>query len=391
LSSPDPKHTMTHTDPIRVACIVGARPNFMKMAPILKVFREHGGFAARLIHTGQHYDVEMNAVFFQQLGLPEPDLNLEVGSGTQTEQTARIMMKLEQAFKAQRPDLVLLVGDVNSTLAAVLVAAKLRIPVAHVEAGLRSFDLDMPEEINRLVTDRLSDLLLTTERAAEAQLRSEGIAATAIHFVGNVMIDTVFANLEKAVPVAETLAARGSDAEIARTVAARYALVTLHRPSNVDDPQQLGGLLSVLAALSERIPIVFTMHPRTRARIEAAGLTGLVDRPGFFAVPPLSYFEMLGATRDATIVVTDSGGLQEETTVLGVPCLTVRNNTERPITIDEGTNTLVGSAPSALEKALATALSADRRSGKIPELWDGHAAERIVGVIEAYFAAKQNE
>ncbi|MBB04262.1 MAG: UDP-N-acetylglucosamine 2-epimerase (non-hydrolyzing) [Pseudooceanicola sp.] len=382
---------MTHTDPIRVACIVGARPNFMKMAPILKVFREHGGFAARLIHTGQHYDVEMNAVFFQQLGLPEPDLNLEVGSGTQTEQTARIMMKLEQAFKAQRPDLVLLVGDVNSTLAAVLVAAKLRIPVAHVEAGLRSFDLDMPEEINRLVTDRLSDLLLTTERAAEAQLRSEGIAATAIHFVGNVMIDTVFANLEKAVPVAETLAARGSDAEIARTVAARYALVTLHRPSNVDDPQQLGGLLSVLAALSERIPIVFTMHPRTRARIEAAGLTGLVDRPGFFAVPPLSYFEMLGATRDATIVVTDSGGLQEETTVLGVPCLTVRNNTERPITIDEGTNTLVGSAPSALEKALATALSADRRSGKIPELWDGHAAERIVGVIEAYFAAKQNE
>jgi UDP-N-acetylglucosamine 2-epimerase (non-hydrolysing) len=330
----------------------------------------------------------MNAVFFDQLGLPEPDLNLEVGSGSQTVQTARVMVGLEQAFEAERPDLVLIVGDVNSTVAAALVAAKMRIPLAHVEAGLRSFDRNMPEEINRLVTDRLSDLLLTTERAAGAQLEREGVAPEAVQFVGNVMIDTLLASLDSAVPVAETVAASGADATLARRIAEGYMLVTLHRPSNVDDPAQLRGLLGVLAELSERLPAIFALHPRTKARIEAAGLYDILARPGILTVPPLGYFEMLGAMRAASLVVTDSGGLQEETTALGIPCLTVRENTERPITIDEGTNTLVGRAPAALRTEIERALSGETKRGRIPELWDGHAAERIVAVIDNFFARR---
>lgn len=378
---------MTNTDQIRVACIVGARPNFMKMAPILKAFREHGGFTAPLIHTGQHYDVEMNAVFFEQLGLPEPDLNLEIGSGSQTVQTARIMMGLEEAFEANRPDLLLVVGDVNSTVAAALVGAKMRIPVAHVEAGLRSFDMDMPEEINRLVTDRLSDLLLTTERAAGLQLEREGILPEAIHFVGNVMIDTQLANLDKAIPVAETVARHAP--EKADCMSERYALVTLHRPSNVDEPRQLVGLLEVLGELAERMPVIFTLHPRTKARIETNGQTALLKKPGIVAVPPLSYFEMQGAIRTATVVVTDSGGLQEETTALGVPCLTVRNNTERPITITDGTNTLVGSSPDALRAEIKRLACGESKRGRIPELWDGKAAERIAAVIAQFIDARR--
>jgi len=378
---------MTNTDPIRVACIVGARPNFMKMAPILKAFREHGGFTARLIHTGQHYDVEMNAVFFEQLGLPEPDLNLEIGSGSQTVQTARIMIGLEEAFDADRPDLLLLVGDVNSTVAAALVGAKMRIPVAHVEAGLRSFDMDMPEEINRLVTDRLSDILLTTERTAGLQLEREGILPEAIHFVGNVMIDTQLANLDKAIPVAATVARHAP--EKADCLSEGYALVTLHRPSNVDEPRQLVGLLEVLGELAERIPVIFTLHPRTKARIEAIGQIALLKKPGIVTMPPLSYFEMQGAIRTATLVVTDSGGLQEETTALGVPCLTVRNNTERPITITEGTNTLVGSSPDALRTEIKRLACGESKRGRIPELWDGKAAERIAAVIAEFIAARR--
>lgn len=375
---------MSATVPIKLACIVGARPNFMKMAPILRALDARGGFSSRLIHTGQHYDVEMNAVFFQQLGLPEPDLNLEIGSGSQTAQTAGIMVGLEEAFLADCPDLLLVVGDVNSTVAAALVGAKMRIPVAHVEAGLRSFDRDMPEEINRLVTDRLSDLLLTTERAAQDQLEKEGVHPDAIHFVGNVMIDTLLANLDKAVPIAETLVAKGISPNAPDVIGDGYALVTLHRPSNVDEPEQLAGLLRVLGEISERLPVIFTMHPRTRARIETAGLQKLTDRSGFHIVPPLSYFEMLGATRDATIVITDSGGLQEETTALGVPCLTVRDNTERPITISQGTNTLVGSSPEALRIAVAKNLNGKFKQGHSPELWDGKAAERIVEVLAAH-------
>jgi UDP-N-acetylglucosamine 2-epimerase (non-hydrolysing) len=378
---------MTNTDPIRVACIVGARPNFMKMAPILKAFREHGGFTARLIHTGQHYDVEMNAVFFEQLGLPEPDLNLEIGSGSQTVQTARIMIGLEEAFEADRPDLLLLVGDVNSTVAAALVGAKMRIPVAHVEAGLRSFDMDMPEEINRLVTDRLSDILLTTERTAGLQLEREGVPSEAVHFVGNVMIDTQLANLDKAIPVAETVARHAP--EKTDRLSEGYALVTLHRPSNVDEPRQLVGLLEVLGELAERMPVIFTLHPRTKGRIEANGQMALLKKPGIVTMPPLSYFEMQGAIRTATVVVTDSGGLQEETTALGVPCLTVRNNTERPITITEGTNTLVGSSPDALRAEIKRLACGESKRGRIPDLWDGKAAERIAAVIAEFIATRR--
>lgn len=371
---------------IGIACIVGARPNFMKMAPIMAALGARPIFDPRLIHTGQHYDYEMDAVFFQQLGLPQPDVNLEVGSGTQTEQTARIMLGLEQAFLDRRPDLVLVVGDVNSTLAAALVGSKLGIPIAHVEAGLRSNDRTMPEELNRLVTDRLSDLLFTTEREAGTQLEREGVAPQAIHFVGNVMIDCLLANLDRAVPMDQALIHRGVDAERAGLVGRRYALVTLHRPSNVDNPEQLAALLRALGELSQEVHIVFAMHPRTRARIGAAGLEPLLAIPGICAVSPLSYFEMAGAMQGAALAITDSGGVQEETTALGVPCLTVRDNTERPITLSEGTNILVGSSAEAMLAAARQSLSQDRPAGRIPELWDGHAAERIAAVLEDYLA-----
>lgn len=377
---------MTHS--YNVACIVGARPNFMKMAPILRAFAQRGDFKSRLIHTGQHYDVEMNAIFFEQLGIPEPDLNLDVGSGSQTVQTAKIMIGLEQAFLAQRPDMVVVVGDVNSTLAAALVAAKLRIPLAHVEAGLRSFDMNMPEEVNRLVTDRLSDLLLTTEAAAREQLILEGVAEQAIHFTGNVMIDTLLANLDRAVAPAQMLVDRGLASVDAETVARNYALVTLHRPSNVDVPSQLESLLRTLVGLSQDLPLIFTMHPRTRAQIKTQGLEMLIAVPGFHVVPPLSYFEMLGAVKSARMVITDSGGLQEETTALGVPCLTVRDNTERPITITHGTNTLVGSSAQALGVAAYKLLSGPGKVGRTPEFWDGHAAERIAAVIAGFLHSK---
>ncbi len=380
---------MIATTDIKVCCIVGARPNFMKMAPILRAFEQHGGFTSRLVHTGQHYDVDMNSVFFEQLGLPSPDLNLEIGSGTQTVQTAQIMMGLENAFEADRPDLLLVVGDVNSTVAAALVGAKMRIPIAHVEAGLRSFDLDMPEEINRLVTDRLSDLLLTTERSAGPQLEREGVASSAIHFVGNVMIDTLRANLDKAVPVRDMALSRGVGDALAAKIADGYALATLHRPSNVNDPAQLAALLDVLNDLADRLPVLFTLHPRTKAQIEKNGLSGKLSHPSFEALEPLSYFEMLGAMRDATVVITDSGGLQEETTALGVPCLTVRDNTERPITISEGTNILVGASPKNLQQEIARLLGGESKRGQIPELWDGNAAPRIVAVIASYFEARQ--
>lgn len=379
---------MSITDQIRIACIVGARPNFMKMAPILQAFGRVSRIKARLIHTGQHYDVSMNEVFFQQLGLPAPDLNLEIGSGTQTVQTAQIMMGLEQAFEAERPDLVLVVGDVNSTVAAALVSSKMRIALAHVEAGLRSFDMDMPEEVNRLVTDRLSDLLLTTERAAGPQLESEGVAPEKVHFVGNVMIDTLLANLDKAIPAIETVAAHRSD--FGDTLAQGYALVTLHRPSNVDDPVQLHGLLEVLRKISATLPLVFTMHPRTKARITENGLSDLLEAPEILTVPPLSYFQMQGMMKNATVVITDSGGLQEETTALGVPCLTVRDNTERPITITEGTNILVGSSPDALYAEMTKLMKGKSKKGRVPELWDGKAAERITQVILRYFEARED-
>ncbi len=378
---------MAAAQPRTIDCIVGARPNFVKIAPIMRAIRAREGLAARLIHTGQHYDVAMNAVFFEELGIPNPDINLEVGSGSGTEQTAQVMLKLEPVLLGQRPDLLLVVGDVNSTVAAALVAAKLEIPLAHVEAGLRSNDRTMPEEINRLVTDRLSDLLFTTERAAIENLVKEGVAPGAVTFVGHVMIDTLHACLERAAPAEKTLVDIGAAPDIvADALENGFGLVTLHRPSNVDDPAKLAGLLSALARISKRMPLVFPQHPRTRAVIENAGLARLFSDSRIIVAPPVSYLQAIGLMRSSKLVISDSGGVQEETTALGVPCLTVRENTERPITIEEGTNTLIGTSPEALIAAAEDILANGGKTGRIPALWDGKAALRIVDVIEAQFA-----
>jgi UDP-N-acetylglucosamine 2-epimerase (non-hydrolysing) len=373
----------------RIDCVVGARPNFMKIAPILRALDASGRCSVRLIHTGQHYDQSMNAVFFEELGIRAPDFNLEIGPGTNTEQTARIMLGLEPQLLADRPALMLVVGDVNSTMAAALVAAKLLIPVAHVEAGLRSHDRTMPEEINRLVTDRLSDLLLTTELSAADQLASEGVPRKAIRFVGNVMIDTMYDNLARTRAPIEIMRQHGAPPE--HVVGARdgYGFVTLHRPSNVDDPAQLAGLVDVLAEISLELPLVFAMHPRTRTRIEAAGLQGKLAWARVLVTPPLSYLEALGLMRGARLAISDSGGVQEETTALGVPCLTVRDNTERPVTVTEGTNTLVGSSPQALLAAVRSELRTEGKRGHVPELWDGRAAGRIVQHALAFLDRRQ--
>jgi UDP-N-acetylglucosamine 2-epimerase (non-hydrolysing) len=361
-----------------IHCVVGARPNFVKIAPIMRALRARPNVDVRLIHTGQHYDVAMNAAFFKELEIPDPDINLEVGSGTNTEQTARIMLSLEPQLVANPPDMLLVVGDVNSTMATALVAAKLLIPFVHVEAGLRSNDLGMPEEINRLVTDRLASLLLTTERVADENLRREGVSPERIRFVGNVMIDTLHSCLERAHPPEVTLAETGAPREFQEAAREGLGFVTLHRPSNVDDPIQLRGLVDALVDVSRDRRLVFAMHPRTRAAIAAAGIESLLDTQNIHVTPPLSYLRSLGIMREAKFVLTDSGGVQEETTALGVPCLTVRDNTERPITVDEGTNTLVGSSPAALRAAVAEVLETGGKRGRIPDRWDGKAAHRVV-------------
>lgn len=351
-----------------VLCVAGARPNFMKIGPVIRALAA-AGLAAPLVHTGQHYDEAMNGSFFAELGLPRPDVNLAVGSGSLAQQTAEIMRRFEPVLDARAPDAVLVVGDVNSTIACALVAVQKGVKVVHVEAGLRSRDRTMPEEINRVLTDQISDLLFTTERGALANLVAEGIDPARVVFVGNVMIDTLLANLERAVPAARTL---GADMP-----AGGYVLATLHRPSNVDHADVLARLLGCLRRMAEALPVVFPVHPRTRARIEAAGL----DTAGLRLLPPLGYLEMLGLTRGSRLVVTDSGGLQEETTALGVPCLTVRDNTERPVTVAEGTNTVVGTDAQAIMAAFAETLAGGGKAGRIPELWDGKAADRIAAVL----------
>lgn len=353
----------------RILNIVGARPNFMKIGPVIEGLKARG-MEAPLLHTGQHYDEAMNDRFFTDLGLPRPDVNLGVGSGSHAQQTAEVMQRFEPVLDQFKPSAVLVVGDVNSTIACALVAAKKGVPVIHVEAGLRSYDRTMPEEINRVLTDQLSDLLFTTEGGAEANLCREGISADRIFFVGNVMIDTLRNNLSRAVPAVTTVG-----------IERGYTLVTLHRPSNVDDPLVLARLLDCLARMAQAGPVVFPVHPRTRGRIEAAGLMNVVDRAGIRLLPPQGYLEMLGLMRSARLVVTDSGGLQEETTALGVPCLTVRENTERPITIHEGTNTLVGTDAGAIMAAFHEVQTNGGKGGRIPELWDGRAGERIAAVL----------
>lgn len=359
-----------------ILCVVGARPNFMKIAPIMRALAAAPTLRGSLVHTGQHYDAAMKHAFFHQLRIPEPDVDLEVGSGTHAEQTAQIMLRFEPVLDQRKPDAVLVVGDVNSTIACALVAVKKQIPVIHVEAGLRSGDRSMPEEINRILTDQLSDLLFTTESGAAANLAREGIADDKVFFAGNVMIDTLHFNLASAAPAAATLAAVACEAW-----ARDFGLLTLHRPSNVDDPATLRRLLETLAELSRDTPLVFPVHPRTRARIDAAGLSDLLAGGRFALLPPQGYLEMLGLMRDAAFVLTDSGGIQEETTALGVPCVTLRESTERPITVSEGTNTVVGSDHAAIRQAVAAIRAGAGKRGRQPRYWDGHAAERIVAVI----------
>jgi len=364
------------SSPAHILCVVGARPNFMKIAPIMRALAAAPGLSASLVHTGQHYDAAMKLAFFEQLDIPAPDVDLGVGSGSHAEQTAQIMLRFEPVLDECRPDAVLVVGDVNSTIACALVAVKKHIPVIHVEAGLRSGDRSMPEEINRILTDQLSDLLFTTEAAAADNLAREGISRDKVHFAGNVMIDTLFYNLAGATPVAATLGSAGQP-----DWATRYGLLTLHRPSNVDDPATLKRLLETLVEVSCETPLAFPVHPRTRARIDAAGLDGLLDAGRFALLPPQGYLEMLGLMRDAALVLTDSGGIQEETTALGVPCVTLREGTERPITVSEGTNTVVGSDRAAILAAVAAIRAGEGKAGRQPALWDGRAAERIVAAI----------
>jgi UDP-N-acetylglucosamine 2-epimerase (non-hydrolysing) len=368
-----------------VMCVVGARPNFMKMAPILRALAEHEPpIPAVLVHTGQHYDASMSDRLFADLRLPQPDINLEVGSGSHAVQTAEVMKRFEPALDERKPSCVLVVGDVNSTLACALVAVKKGVPVVHVEAGLRSGDRGMPEEINRVLTDQISGRLYTTEREALANLQREGIAAERVCFAGNVMIDSLLDSRPVARSPAETLRAHAADPAL---LAGRYGVVTLHRPSNVDDAATLEALLSVLHEVSAQLPLVFALHPRTRANIQKFGLDKLIDSQQMVLLPPQGYLEMLGLMDGATLVLTDSGGLQEETTALGVPCLTMRENTERPITVDQGTNTMVGRDAQAIRDGVTAILAGRGKQGRVPELWDGKAAERIAADLYGWLRA----
>ena len=371
-----------------ILCVVGARPNFMKVAPILRAFAAHDpAVPTLLVHTGQHYDADMNDRLFVDLRLPVPDINLEVGSGTHAVQTADAMRRFEPVLDANNPSCVIVVGDVNSTLACTLVAVKKGVPVAHVEAGLRSFDRSMPEEINRVLTDQIADLLYTTELAAHDNLAREGIDAARVRFVGNVMIDSLLANRALAIPPERTL--RSANGAVPIDIAGGFGVVTLHRPSNVDRRDVLQPLLEALRDVSARLPLVFAMHPRTRASIDRLGLGELVSEARIAVLPPQGYLEMLGLMSAATLVLTDSGGMQEETTALGVPCLTLRENTERPITIEQGTNTLVGRDRDAIEREVSEILAGRGKRGRVPELWDGRAAERITADLVAWLAGRR--
>jgi UDP-N-acetylglucosamine 2-epimerase (non-hydrolysing) len=363
---------------MNVLHVVGARPNFMKAAPVIRALSAHDAVSQVLVHTGQHYDANMSDVFFQELGLPAPDENLGVGSGSHAAQTAEIMVRFEGALDRRRPDLVLVYGDVNSTVAAALVCAKKRVPVAHVEAGLRAFDRTMPEEINRVLTDQLAELLFTPSEDGDHNLEREGIPRSRIHLVGNVMIDSLM-TLLAASERSRALADLGLEAR-------RFGLVTLHRPSTVDDPAMLASVVAALADISRGLRLVFPVHPRTRQRLDTLGATvgarvTLVD--------PLSYLDFLALQRQATLVITDSGGIQEETTVLGIPCLTLRDNTERPITVTLGTNVVVGRDTARLRLEVERILGGKGKVGQVPPLWDGKAGERIAATIVEWSSADE--
>jgi UDP-N-acetylglucosamine 2-epimerase (non-hydrolysing) len=430
------------TSPQRIIVVAGARPNFVKVAPLMEQFAEARARGAAietlLVHTGQHYDAAMSHLFFEQMGIPRPDVNLEVGSGTHAQQTGEVLARFEPVVRDWRPDAVVVVGDVNSTLACALVAAKLHVKVAHVEAGLRSFDRSMPEEINRVCTDAVCEWLFVTEPSGVENLRREGTAPEMIHLVGNVMIDS----LRKFLPPAKQATALGDlglllapgNAKSGQTWRSvlQFALVTLHRPSNVDERESLERIMGVLQEIGRDIPVVFPVHPRTLERIESFGLNvgrtsrsvhfspaephpsatvahpessnpipascaseqpGVAAPPprGLILCPPLGYLEFLQLESEAALVLTDSGGIQEETTALGVPCLTLRENTERPITVTEGTNTLVGSDPARILAAARQILAGQGKRGRVPPLWDGRAAERIVNILLGGNAVSRNE
>lgn len=375
--------SMKKKNKLSIINIVGARPNFMKIAPLMTEYAKYPEIQAILVHTGQHYDEQMSKFFFEQLEIPRPDINLEVGSASHAVQTAEIMKRFEAVVLEKEPDIVLVVGDVNSTLACALVAAKLGIKVAHVEAGLRSFDRQMPEEINRIVTDALSDYLFVTEPSGVRNLKNEGIPDEKVFFVGNIMIDTLVYNLKKA-EQSSILTDLGLQPQ-------HYAVITLHRPSNVDDPEILGRYLKILRDIGRQLPVIFPVHPRTRNNLEKYHLlnqvneidrrTGVALDQGVWITNPLSYFDFLQLMACAKFILTDSGGIQEETTYLGVPCLTLRNNTERPVTVDLGTNILVGTEPEIIPAVLQQIMNREDMVFKIPELWDGHTAERIVKIL----------
>jgi UDP-N-acetylglucosamine 2-epimerase (non-hydrolysing) len=371
--------------PLTVLCVAGARPNFMKVAPLLRAFRATPGLRPLLVHTGQHYDAAMSARFFTDLGIPPADFHLEVGSGSHAVQTGLVMSRLEGVLQEAKPGLVVVVGDVNSTVAAALTAAKLEIPVAHVEAGLRSLDRRMPEEINRVVTDAIADILFASEESGRANLLREGVSAAKIHLVGNVMIDTLVATRHRweASPVREHLHLGPGRP---------YAVLTLHRPSNVDDPATLWPLLSALAEVAQDIPVVYPVHPRARQRIlehpsvgrfDSVGTVPFPDK-GLVAVEPLGYLDFVALLSRARLALTDSGGIQEETTFLGVPCCTLRDTTERPITVSHGTNRVIGTNPGRIVAEARGCLTGSPSLASPPPLWDGHAAERIADVIEAW-------
>ncbi len=349
----------------------------MKMAPILRAFATNvPALSTLLVHTGQHYDKDMSDKLFEDLRLPRPDINLDVGSASHAVQTAEVMRRFEPVIDTYGPSCVLVVGDVNSTLACALVAVKKDVPVVHVEAGLRSYDRRMPEEINRVLTDQVADRLYTTERSAESNLLREGIDAERVSFVGNVMIDSLLQNRKLAREPADTLKAEGFSPELIAGPEG-YGVVTLHRPSNVDHPGTLASLLEVLNEIATQLPLIFALHPRTRANIERFGLDHQIKSKRLVLLPPQGYLEMVGLLAGARIVLTDSGGLQEETTALGVPCLTLRENTERPITVEQGTNTMVGRDTAAIRHQAVEILAGRGKHGRVPEFWDGHAAERI--------------
>ncbi len=360
----------------RVLNIVGARPNFMKIAPIHRSMKQYpNDFEPVLVHTGQHYDKQMSKVFFDDLELPEPDIYLGVGSGSHAVQTAKIMIEFEKICQEMKPDLVLVVGDVNSTVACSLVASKLEIPVAHVEAGLRSLDRSMPEEINRIVTDALSEYLFTTEKSGTENLLKEGIDPHKIHFVGNVMIDSLIYYLQKndGAPLLKEFHLQPKE----------YALVTLHRPSNVDNPENFLKIISAFEQLSSRLPIIFPIHPRTEKNIKDFGLEKrLASLPNLQLIAPVGYLDFMQLMRHCKFVMTDSGGIQEETTYLGIPCMTLRENTERPVTVSEGTNEIVGTDTEKIVQLTWQLLDGKWKKGRIPELWDGNAADRIVEILK---------